>query len=159
MAPGHILQIFLRVAVQNQIGIAQWVIVDKVVQFRLLCRGHIQRILDPGAVDGNFSPIPEQQLHAPGVHVEFTNAFVVLHVRVLSTLWHSYSCDLCDTVFLLIRFWTHSRQGRAVVLVSKENKKSEPFSYWKKVRIFMVWCDREDSNLWPSGSENYVRMV
>ena len=19
----------------------------------------------------------------------------------------------------------------------------------------MVWCDREDSNLWPSGSENY----
>ena len=54
MASSHILQIFLRVAVQNQIGIAQWVIVDKVVQFRLLCRGHIQRIFNPGAV--NFTP-------------------------------------------------------------------------------------------------------
>jgi len=40
-------------------------------------------------------------------------------------------------------------------LLSEENKKSEPFSYREKVRIFIVWCDREDSNLWPSGSENY----
>ena len=54
MAPGHILQIFLRVTVQNQIGIAQRVIVDKEVQFRLLCHSHIQCILDPGAADGNF---------------------------------------------------------------------------------------------------------
>ena len=23
----------------------------------------------------------------------------------------------------------------------------------------MVWCDREDSNLWPSGSENYDKPV
>ena len=29
---------------------------------------------------------------------------------------------------MTIRFWTHSRQGRSIVLVSKENKKSEPFS-------------------------------
>ncbi len=40
-------------------------------------------------------------------------------------------------------------------MLSEENKKSEPFSYREKVRIFIVWCDREDSNLWPSGSENY----
>ena len=39
------------------------------------------------------------------------------------------------------------------ILLSEENKKSEPFSYREKVRIFIVWCDREDSNLWPSGSE------
>ena len=39
-------------------------------------------------------------------------------------------------------------------MLSEENKKSEPFSYREKVRIFIVWCDREDSNLWPSGSEN-----
>ena len=38
---------------------------------------------------------------------------IVLHVCVPSALRHSYSCDLCDTVFFLIRFWTHSRQGRA----------------------------------------------
>jgi len=26
-------------------------------------------------------------------------------------------------------------------LLSEENKKSEPFSYREKVRIFMVWCE------------------
>ncbi|WP_207661492.1 hypothetical protein, partial [Faecalibacterium prausnitzii] len=76
---------------------------------------------------------------AAGVHVELANAFIVLHNRVLSALRHLYSCDFCDTSFL-IRFWTHSRQGRALVFVSEENKKSEPFSYREKVRIFMVWC-------------------
>ena len=56
MDPGHILQIFLRVTIQNQIGIVQRVIVDKVVQLRSLCHSHVQRILDPGAVNGNFFP-------------------------------------------------------------------------------------------------------
>ena len=69
MAPGHIFQIFLRITIQNQICIAQWVIIDKVVQFRLLRHGYVQCILDPGAVNGDFSPILEQQLHAAGVHV------------------------------------------------------------------------------------------
>ena len=35
---------------------------------------------------------------------------------------------------------------------SKENKKSEPFSYREKVRIFMVWCDGRDSNPRPTDS-------
>ena len=113
MAPGRILQIFLRVAVQNQIRIAQWVIVDEIIQFRPLRHGHIQRIPHPGAVNGNFSPIPEQQFHASGVHVEFAGSFIVLHVCDLSALRHLYSCDLCDTVFFLIRFRTHSRQEGA----------------------------------------------
>ena len=56
MATGHIPQIFLRITVQNQIRIAQRVIVDEVVQFRLLRHSHIQYILDPGAVNGNFLP-------------------------------------------------------------------------------------------------------
>ena len=47
MAPSHILQILLRVTVQNQIRIAKRVIVDEVVQLRPLRHGHIQRILDP----------------------------------------------------------------------------------------------------------------
>jgi len=47
MAPSHILQIFLRVAIQNQIRIAQRVIVDEIIQFLPLRHGHIQRILDP----------------------------------------------------------------------------------------------------------------
>ncbi len=79
MASSHILQIFLQVTVQNQICIAQRIVVDEVVQFRPLRHGHIQCILDPGAVDGNFSPIPEQQLHAAGVHVEF--AGLVQHIQ------------------------------------------------------------------------------
>ena len=72
MSSGHILQIPLQISIQNQIRIAQRVIVDEVVQLRPLRHGHVQRILDPGAVNGNFSFIPEQQLHAAGVHVEMT---------------------------------------------------------------------------------------
>ena len=68
MTSSHIPQIFLRIAIQNQIGIAQWVIVDEVIQFWPLRHGHVQFILNSGAVDGDHSPIPEQQFHAPGVH-------------------------------------------------------------------------------------------
>ena len=64
MAPGYGFQVFLRIAIQNQVRIAQRIIVDEVIQFRPLCHSHVQRIFNPGAVDGNFSPIPEQQLHA-----------------------------------------------------------------------------------------------
>ena len=33
------------------------------------------------------------------------------------------------------------RTGKLSVLQpTEENEKSEPFSYWKKVRIFLVWC-------------------
>ena len=138
MTSDHILQIFLRVTIQNQIRIAKRVIVNKIVQFRPLRHGHVQFILDPSAVNGDHSPIPEQQLHAAGVHVEFAGSFIVLHVCVLSALRHLYSCDLCDTVFLLIRFWTHSGLERAGIVISEENKKSEPFSYREKVRIFIV---------------------
>ena len=151
MAPSRILQIFLRIAIQNQIRIAQRIVVDEVVQFRPLRHGHVQFILDPSAVNGDYSPIPEQQLHAAGVHVEFAGSFIVLHVRVLSALRHLYSCDFCYTV-LLIRFWTHSRREGAFILLSEENKKSEPFSYREKVRIFMVWCDGRDSNPRPTDS-------
>ena len=90
MAPGCILQIFLRVAVQAQIGIAQWVVVDEVVQFSLLGHGHIQRILDPGTVDGDFSPIPEPQLHTSSVHVEMAGSCILLHNRILQILLLAY---------------------------------------------------------------------
>ena len=140
MTSHHVLQILLWLAVQNQVCIRQRVIVNEVVKFGLLCHGNIQRILDPSAVNGDHSPIPEQQLHAAGVHVEFAGSFIVLHTRVLSALRHLYSCDFCYTV-LLIRFRTHSGWKRTLVLLSEENKKSEPFSYREKVRIFIVWCE------------------
>ena len=140
MAPCYILQIFLRVTIQNQIRISQRVIIDEVIQLRPLRHGHVQCILDPGAVNGDHSPIPEQQLYAAGVHVEFAGSFIVLHVYVLSALRHLYSCNFCYTV-LLIRFRTHSRLERAFILLSEENEKAEPFSYREKVRIFIVWCE------------------
>ena len=147
MTPGHILQIHLRVTVQNQIRITQWVIVDKVIQFRPLRHSHIQRILDPGAVNGDHSPIPEQQFHAPGVHVEFAGSFIVLHVCVLSALRHSHSGLSC---FLMIRSRTFFDGSKGFVLFSEEYKKSEPFSYWKKVRILLLWCTSRDSNPGPT---------
>ena len=135
MVPGCIFQVFLRVAVQNQIRIAQRIVVDEVVQFRPLRHGHAQFILDPSAVNGDHSPIPEQKFHAPGVHVEMASSCIVLYVCVLSALRHLYSCDFRYAI-LLIRFWTHSRLERARIVVPEENKKSEPFSYREKVRIF-----------------------
>ena len=83
MAPGCIFQIFLWVTCSESNRIAQWIIVDKVVQFCLLHHGHIQRILDPGTVDGDHSPIPEQQLHAASVHIKFAGSCIVLHAHVL----------------------------------------------------------------------------
>ena len=90
MAPSHILQIFLRVTVQNQIRIAQRVIVDEVVQFRLLHHSHVQRILDPGTVNGDFSPTSKQQLHAAGVHVEMASSCIILHNHILQILLVAY---------------------------------------------------------------------
>ena len=137
MAPGYVFQIFLRVTVQNQIGIAQRIVVDEVVQFRPLHHGHVQRILDPGAVNVDHSPIPEQQFHAPGVHVEFAGSFIVLHVCVPSALRHLYSCDFCYTV-LLIRFRTHSGWKRTLVLLSEEYKKIRTLLLLEKSSDFVV---------------------
>ena len=93
MYSGHIFQIFLRITIQNQVRIAQRVIIDEVVQLRPLRHSHVQCILDPGAVDGNFSPIPEQQFHAAGVHIEFASPCIVLRnlvlLKSLFGLWRS----------------------------------------------------------------------
>ena len=90
MAPCYILQIFLRVTIQNQIRISQRVIIDEVIQLRPLRHGHVQCILDPGAANENFSPVPEQKLHAPGIHVEFAGSFIVLNNRILQILLLAY---------------------------------------------------------------------
>ena len=110
MAPGYVFQVFFWIVIQNQVRIAQRIIVDEVIQFRPLCHSHVQRIFNPGAVNGDHSPIPEQQFHAPGVHVEFASSFIVLHNRVLSALRHLYSCDFRYTILLMLiahktKFW------------------------------------------------------
>ena len=85
--------------------------------------------------------IPEQQLHAA-----VGNEPELVGVRPLHLAGARPLCRLKAPLGLsLLR-----NRG---ILISDENKKSEPFSHREKVRIFIVWCDREDSNLWPSGSE------
>ena len=49
-----------------------------------------QCILDPGAVNGNFSPILESQLHTPGIHVKLAGSFIVLHNHTLQILLLAY---------------------------------------------------------------------
>ena len=147
MTSSYIFQIFLRVTVQNQIRIAQRIVVDEVVHFRPLRHGHVQFILALSAVNGDSSPIPEQQFHAAGVHVEFAGSFIVLHIRVLSALRHSYRGLSC---FLMIRSGTFFNGSKGFVLFSEEYKKSEPFSYRKKVRILLMSCTSRDSNPGPT---------
>ena len=59
-------------------------------------------------------------------------SFIVLHVCVLSALRHSHRGLSC---FLMIRSRTFFDGSKGFVLSSKEYKKSEPFSYRKKVRF------------------------
>ena len=79
--------------------------------------------------------------------VELANAFIILHTRVLSALRHSYHSLSC---FFVIRSRTFFDGSKGFVLFSKEYKKSEPFSYWKKVRILLLWCTSRDSNPGPT---------
>ena len=59
-------------------------------------------------------------------------SFIILHVCVLSALRHSYRGLSC---FLMIRSRTFFDGSKGFVLFSKEYKKTEPFSYRKKVRF------------------------
>ena len=140
MAPSHFFQIFLWVTIQNQIRIAQRGIVNEVIQFGLLRYGHVQYILDPSAINGDHSPIPEQQLHTA-----VWNEPELVGVRPLHLAYARPLCRLKAPLGLsLLR-----NRG---ILISEENKKSEPFSYREKVRIFIVWCDGRDSNPRPTDS-------
>ena len=53
MASSHILQIFLRVAIQDQIGIAQRVIVNKPLEYaQIVLRGEMEHYLSLGCDHG-----------------------------------------------------------------------------------------------------------
>ena len=59
----------------------------------------------------------------------------------------------------MIRSRTFFDGSKGFVLFSKEYKKSEPFSYRKKVRILLLWCTSRDSNPRHLASENYDKPV
>ena len=137
----------LRSVTQVSGSFCQWRFYGKI---NLLIRGsqsHSSNI-PPGLRSGSnpHSPVG-QQLHAAGVHVEFAGSFIVLHIRVLSALRHSHSGLSC---FLMIRSRTFFDGSKGFVLFSEEYKKSEPFSYRKKVRILLLWCTSRDSNPGPT---------
>ena len=73
-----------------------------------------QCFLDPGAVDGNFSPIPEQQLHTAGVHVKMTGSCIVLHNRVLLKSLSGLYRSIYDFGFRLL--------SETAIELSEENK-------------------------------------
>ena len=50
----------------------------------------------------------------------------------------------------MIRSGTFLDGSKGFVLFSEEHKKSEPFSYRKKVRILLLWCTSRDSNPGPT---------
>ena len=129
MTSGHILQIFLRVTIQNQIRVAQRIIVDEVIQFRPLRHGHIQCILNPGAVDGDFSSIPEQQFHTAGIHVEMAGSCIVLHVRILL----KSCCGLCRSIY---DFGFHLPRAPALNFPKKTNNPN-PSPIGNKFGLFL----------------------
>ena len=61
--------------------------------FRLLRKKSVKCRLNPGAVNGNFSPILESQLHTPGIHVKLAGSFIVLHNRILQFSLSAYGDD------------------------------------------------------------------
>lgn len=48
---------------------------------------------------------------------------------------------------------------RAGIFFPKENKKSEPFSHRKKVRIFLIWWRRWESNYFPKGKRQKTNLL
>lgn len=66
MASRHVLQIFPRFAVQNQLSIRQRVIIDEVVQFRPLRNGNIQRIFETVVL------LSKGEIDSKKVRVEFS---------------------------------------------------------------------------------------
>ena len=94
-----------------------------------------QMSIDLGTVDRDFSPIPEQQFHAAGVHVEFAGSFIVLHTRVLSALRHSYSGLSC---FLMIRSGTFFDGSKGFILFPEEYNKIRTLLLSEKSSDFVV---------------------
>lgn len=62
MAPGRILQIFLRVAIQDQIGIAQRVIVNKPLEYaQMVLRGEMEYYLSLGCDHGRLEELSRRK--------------------------------------------------------------------------------------------------
>ena len=66
------VQIHFRVAIQNEVGICERVIVNKVVQIRPLEAVVRRLVLYGGAIYGVNTPLREVKFHAGGIYIERT---------------------------------------------------------------------------------------
>ncbi|MDR4067388.1 MAG: hypothetical protein Q3W87_06690, partial [Gemmiger sp.] len=58
------------------------------------------------------------------------------------------------TVGHLYKTHFENRLSTLLILCDTTKKKAHDIFF-----VMGLWCDREDSNLWPSGSENYDKPV
>ena len=79
-----------RVAIQNEVGIGQRVVVDEVVQLRALEAVVRRLVLHGGAIYGVNTPIREVKFHAGGIYIERT-AYELFHGYILLNLMLFYS--------------------------------------------------------------------
>ena len=110
MAPDHILQIFLWVTIQDQIGIAQWVIVDEVVQLCPLHHGYIKCILQGQCnlllherASTNIQPYTRCRLNSlTRTLVSLNAANILISVPLLTFLSQSwYNANVQEGVYVL----------------------------------------------------------
>ena len=76
------VQICFRVAIQNEVGIGQRVVVDEVIQLRALEEVVRHLVLHGGAIYGVNTPIREVKFHAGGIYIERT-AYELSHMRII----------------------------------------------------------------------------
>lgn len=126
--PSHIFQIFLRVTVQNQIRIVQRVVVDEVVQFGLLRYAHVQFILDPGAVNEDFLPSRSSSS---------THPVSVLNLQAISSYFIIASSKSCYHLTVYDKVSEFCAVQGSPRCCTRRKQKTEPFSNWKEVRLFV----------------------
>ena len=110
MASSHILQIFLRVTVQDQVCIAQWGIVDEVVQLCPLHHGYIKCILQGQCnlllherASTNIQPYTRCRLNSlTRTLVSLNAANILISVPLLTFLSQSwYNANVQEGVYVL----------------------------------------------------------
>ena len=110
MASSHILQIFLRVTVQDQVCIAQWGIVDEVVQLCPLHHGYIKCILQGQCnlllherASTNIQPYTRCRLNSLTRTLVSLNAVnILISVPLLTFLSQSwYNANVQEGVYVL----------------------------------------------------------
>ena len=143
MASSHILQIFLRVTVQDQVCIAQWGIVDEVVQLCPLHHGYIKCILQGQCnlllherASTNIQPYTRCRLNSlTRTLVSLNAANIIISVPLLTFLSQSwYNANVQEVVYILLRKKTLLI---LFVAIQKRMMKASETNHMKSLEILM----------------------